>query len=436
MRFIYTVIYYLIMPFVLMRLLWRSRRAADYRKRWNERFGFSSYQANKESIWVHAVSVGETLAAIPLVKELIDKYSNDFRIIVTTTTPTGSALVTKHLGHCVTHMYAPFDVPTAVSRFLRRTRVKLCIIMETELWPNILTICNKRKIPIILANARLSERSCRRYRFIGRLTKHMLRSYHAVAAQGVLDGERFLQLGLNPKKLIVAGNIKFDLDIPAELIAQGKIIRNLIGNHRRVLIAASTHDGEETVILEAFKKIRCEIANLFLIIAPRHPNRFHKIAELCRQQHYQLATRSEKTAITNNTDILLVDTIGELQMIYAAADIAFVGGSLAHTGGHNLIEPAALGLPILTGPHLHNFTEISRLLQDAGAAQVITDADSLADAVIALCSAKELCEKIGLCAKKTIEANRGALQKHLEAIEKCVTQSPHLNRINVDATSY
>lgn len=420
MRFIYICIYYLIIPFILLRLLCRSRHTADYRRRWNERFGYPPHTLSQNTIWVHAVSVGETLAAIPLVKELIKQYAGHFHIIVTTTTPTGSALVTKHLHQQVTHMYAPFDIPIAVSRFLKRARVKLCIIMETELWPNILTICNKRKIPIILANGRLSERSFLRYQLIRRLTKRMLQSCHTLAAQGVLDGERFLQLGLDPKKLVVTGNIKFDLHIPSELIIQGKNIRKTIGEHRRVLIAASTHDTEEIIVLNAFKKIRQEIPNAFLIIAPRHPNRFQKIAELCRQKKFQFVTRSHQTPITEHVDILLLDTIGELQMIYASADIAFVGGSLVSTGGHNLIEPAALGLPILTGPYLHNFTEISKLLQDAGAAQVITDASSLADAVIALCSAKELREKIGLCAKKTIETNRGALQKHLEAIAKCM----------------
>lgn len=419
-RYIYTLIYYLIMPFVLIRLLWRSRKAADYRKRWNERFAYIKRIKQGEGIWIHAVSVGETLAAIPLVRALIKQYSPRFHIIVTTTTPTGSALVTKYLRNQVIHVYAPFDTPTAVSRFLRRTRVKLCVILETELWPNLLSICRKQKIPVILANARLSERSCKRYRLVSNLTKKMLSTYHTVAAQGVLDGERYLQLGLDPKKLVVTGNIKFDLNIPNELIQQGKEIREQIGIDRRVLIAASTHEGEDAIVLDAFQKIRKEIPNLFLIIAPRHPDRFQKVAELCREKKHQVAVRSQKTGINENTDILLLDTIGELQMIYAAADIAFVGGSLVPTGGHNIIEPAALGLPILTGPHLHNFTEISKLLQNAGAAQVITDAQGLAESVIALCSAKELREKIGLCAKKTIEANRGALQKHLECIAGCL----------------
>ena len=420
MRVIYTVIYYLIMPFILLRLLWRSRHTADYRKRWNERFGFVPYLVGKDSIWIHAVSVGETLAAIPLIKALVEQYAAQFQIIVTTTTPTGSALVTKNLDKKVLHVYAPFDVPFAVSRFLRRSRVKLCVIMETELWPNLLAMCSGKKIPVLLANARLSERSALRYQFIPELTRQMLSTYHTVAAQGVLDGERYLHLGLDPKKLVITGNIKFDLQIPDELILQGKAIKKCIGESRRVLIAASTHDGEEAIILNAFQKIRQEIPNLFLMLAPRHPDRFQKIADLCRQTHFKISTRSQQEPINQDTDILLVDTIGELQMIYAAADIAFVGGSLVPIGGHNLIEPAALGLPILTGPNLHNFTEISKLLQNAGAAQIVTDALSIADAVIALCSAKELREKISKCAKETIEANRGALQKHLECIERCL----------------
>lgn len=422
MRFLYTVIHYSIMPFVLARLLWRSRHTADYRKRWSERFGYITPSLHHNNIWIHAVSVGETIAAIPLVKSLIKEYHPKYNFIVTTTTPTGSALVTKHLNNLVTHVYAPFDVPSAVSRFLRRAKVTLCVIMETELWPNLLTICKKQQIPILLANGRLSERSSLRYQLIPGLTKHMLSAYHIVAAQGVLDGERYLHLGLDPKKLVISGNIKFDLHISPELIAQGMDIRKQIGFDRRIFIAASTHDTEENIVLNAFQKIRKSFPKLFLILAPRHPDRVLKIAEQCRQMGFKLCLRSQNTPIDHEIDILMVDTIGELQMIYAAADIAFVGGSLVPVGGHNLIEPAALGLPILTGPNLQNFTEISRLLQNAGAAQIVTDATSIADAVIALCSAKELREKIGEKAKETIHANRGALKKHMECIASCLDQ--------------
>lgn len=406
------------MPFILARLLWRSRHAADYRKRWNERFGFLPISSDKNSIWVHAVSVGETLAAIPLIKALVQQYSSLFNIIVTTTTPSGSTLVTKNLGETVLHVYAPFDVPFAVSRFLKRSRVQTCVILETELWPNILALCHRRKIPVILANARLSEQSYRRYRFISGLTRQMLTAYHTVAAQGVLDGERFLQLGLNPHKLIITGNIKFDLNIPDAVIAAGKAIKQTIGAHRLVFIAASTHEGEDEIILDAFRKIRVTIPNIFLILAPRHRDRFQKVKELCKA--FQCISRSTQNPITDKTDIFLVDTIGELQMIYAAADIAFVGGSLVPVGGHNLIEPASLGLPVLTGPYLHNFVEVSRLLQNAGAAQIVNNSNEIAENVIALFTAKDLREKIGRSAQETINSNRGALQKHLDCIAKCL----------------
>ncbi|MDP1573424.1 MAG: lipid IV(A) 3-deoxy-D-manno-octulosonic acid transferase [Coxiellaceae bacterium] len=422
MRAIYTLSYYLLIPFILLRFLWKSRHTVGYRKRWNERFGYVPFLVGKESLWIHAVSVGETLAAMPLIKSIIKNYSKDFRIIVTTTTPTGSALVTKHLDQSVLHLYAPLDAPTTVSRFLKRCRIKLCVIMETEMWPTLLMTCQSHNIPVVLTNARLSEKSYSGYKFIGSLTKKMMGAYHAVAAQGVLDGERFLQLGLDPKKLSVTGNIKFDLRISDELIAEGKKIRAQIGEQRRVLVAASTHETEEAIVLDAFKKIREQIPNLFLILVPRHRDRFQKVSELCLQKNYSLVLRSTQTPITEKTDILLLDSIGELQMIYAAGDIAFIGGSFVSTGGHNPVEAAALGLPVLTGPHLFNFTDISKLLQNVGAEQIVTDATTLAEAVIALCSAKELREKIGLRAKKTIDENRGALQKQLEVIAGCIAQ--------------
>lgn len=421
MRTFYTIIHYLSIPFVLIRLLYRSRHTKEYRKRWNERFAYITPDKENNYIWIHAVSVGETIAAIPLIKLLIQQYYPQYHFLVTTTTPTGSSLVIKNLGDQVMHVYAPFDIPSILGRFFRRIRnIKLCIIMETEMWPNLLFACKKQRIPILLANGRLSERSFSRYQIVSHLTRRMLQTYHTVAAQGVLDAERFLKLGLDPKKLMITGNIKFDIQIPDNLITQGNAIREAIGFHRWVFIAASTHDGEEEIILQAFAKIRAEIPDLFLILAPRHPNRCQKVLELCEQSQFKTIKRSLNLEIEFNTDILLIDTIGELQMIYAAADIAFVGGSLVPIGGHNLIEPAVLGLPILTGPHLHNFTEISRLLQNAGAAQIVTDSQAIADIVIGLCSAKELREKIGQCGKETIEANRGALLKHVRCVEDIV----------------
>lgn len=423
MRVIYTGIYYLAIPFIFLRLLWRSRHTKAYRKRWSERIGLiPPVTTGKQSIWIHAVSVGETIAAIPLIEAMIKQYPT-YTILVTSTTPTGSALVEKRLGKSVHHCYAPFDTPTSVHRFLQRANAALCIIMETELWPNLFHGCKKHQIPIILANGRLSERSANRYKKIPKVTKSMLQSCHRLIAQGSKDGERYVSLGLDPKKLVISGNIKFDMVISESVIAQGKALRQQLGENRLALIAASTHEGEEKIILTAFNTIRETIPNLLLILVPRHQDRFDKVHDLCTTQHYAIARRSLKDKLTEQTDILLVDTIGELRMIFAAGDIAFVGGSFAPIGGHNFIEPAALGLPLLSGPHLHNFTEISQLLIGAGALQIVKTATALAKATIDLCESETLRKKIGDQAKATIEANKGALNTHLLCIKESLIES-------------
>ena len=418
LRYLYTLLHCIALPGILIRLLWRSRHSIGYRQRWNERFGYiKRLPESKQSIWIHAVSVGEAIAAVPLIKALKLRYPH-YTIVVTTTTPTGSAQVIKHLQNQVMHVYSPYDIPNCVNRFLRRTRTRLFIIMETELWPNMLRCCRKRGIPVMLANARLSERSKRKYQLIPNLTKSMLQTYSIVAAQGLLDGERLISLGLEPKRLMVSGNIKFDIQLPQDLIQQGHTLRSEWGTQNRpTFIAASTHEGEEEIILEAFKEIRKQLPTALLVLTPRHPNRFTKVGRLCQKEGYRIALRSQNQQPDNNTDILLGDTMGELQLMYGACDISFVGGSLVPVGGHNLIEPAALGVPVLTGQHLQNFTDISKLLKDAGAAQIVTDAHSLASAVIALFSADDLCKKMGTRAREVIATNRGALKKHLDWIE-------------------
>lgn len=418
-RRVYTLLHYLSLPAIMIRLLWRSRYTVAYRQRWSERFGYIKRVTQTEaSIWIHAVSLGEANAAIPLIKELITRY-RQYTIVVTTTTPTGSAQIIRHLKDQVMHVYAPYDVPWMVNRFLRRSRTKLCIIMETEIWPNILHCCRHHNIPIFLANARLSERSKLRYQLIATLTKAMLRSYSMVSAQGLLDGERLLSLGLDPKRLMISGNIKFDIQLPPNIHEQGRQLRNdWNAKNRPIFIAASTHEGEEEIILDAFKRIQTQLPNVLLVLVPRHPDRFAKVEKLCKDRDLHLALRSLDQLPNADTDVMLGDTIGELLLFYAASDIAFVGGSLVPVGGHNLIEPAAIGLPVLTGPQLHNFTEISRLLQNAGTAQIVHDAKDIASCVNALFSAKELREKMGIRAREVITANSGALEKHLEWIEK------------------
>jgi 3-deoxy-D-manno-octulosonic-acid transferase len=418
-RRLYTLLHYLVLPAIMVRLLWRSRDTVAYRQRWSERFGYIERVTKTDaSIWVHAVSLGEATAAIPLIKELIVRYPQ-YTIVVTTTTLTGSAQVIRHLKDDVMHVYAPYDVPWMVNRFIRRSRTQLCIIMETEIWPNILHCCRHNNVPIFLANARLSERSKLRYQLIGNLTKTMLQSYSMVAAQGLLDGERLLSLGLDPKRLMISGNIKFDIPLPDNIVQQGADLRREWNADRRpVFIAASTHEGEDEIILDAFEEIKKQLPETLLILVPRHPDRFSKVEQLCKDRGRHLVLRSLNQLPGPATDLILGDTMGELLLLYAASDIAFVGGSLVPVGGHNLIEPAALGLPVITGPYLRNFTEISRLLQNAGTAQVAGNAKLIAATVNALFSAKALREKMGARAKEVINSNRGALEKHLEWIEK------------------
>lgn len=417
LRVLYTLGFYLAFPAILLRLLWRSRKNSHYRHRWNERFGYiKRLPADQKSIWVHAVSMGEAIAAIPLIQELKKRYPN-FNIVVTNTTPTGSAQIKKAFNNEILHFYTPFDVSSAVNRFIRRINPQLCIIMETEMWPNLLRCLRRKKIPVMLANARISERSKNNYKIISNITRNMLSTYAVVSAQGLLDGERFIELGLDPQKLMLSGNIKFDLSLPADIEIQGKLLRQQWGTSLRpTFIAASTHEGEETIILDAFAQILKKISNALLILVPRHPARFEKVAKLCTNSGYRIVYRSKNEIPSTETNIILGDTIGELCLIYATADLAFVGGSLVPTGGHNLIEPASLALPVLTGPYLHNFTEISNKLKSAGAAQIVQDSKSLSLAVIALFSAKELREKMGHCAREVVIENRGALEKHLDWI--------------------
>jgi 3-deoxy-D-manno-octulosonic-acid transferase len=418
-RQLYTLIYCLVFPGVLTRLLWRSRISKEYRKRWNERFGFiTPVPEGTQSIWIHAVSVGETIAAVPLIKALIERFPN-YNVVVTTSTPTGSAQVSQNLKNQVIHYYSPFDISSCVNRFIHRTNTKFCIIMETELWPNLLHCCHQSKVPILLANARLSEKSRRRYRLIPFLTKPMLETYSMVAAQGKPDGKRFVELGLNPNNMIVTGNIKFDIPISHTLIEQGKVLRSEWGSsHRPTFIAASTHEGEEEIVLDAFDILRKKNPDILLVLVPRHPERFAKVAKLCEKRGCKIVLRSQKQPIEPDTQIMLGDTMGELRLIYAACDVAFVGGSLIPIGGHNLIEPASLGLPVLTGPNLQNFVVIGRILQEAGVAQIVHDAKSMAHQVSNLLALDHVRKEIAMKAHQVIIANQGALAKHLEWIQK------------------
>jgi 3-deoxy-D-manno-octulosonic-acid transferase len=422
-RHLYSVFFYLLMPLILLRLLFRGMAAPNYRKRWLQRFGFfTPPELNKDTIWLHAVSVGETLAAVPLVKALQTKYP-DHRLLITCMTPTGYERITAAFGDSVDHSYAPYDTPDAVARFLRRVQPKMLIIMETELWPNTVAGCYKRQIPVILANGRLSEKSARGYGRVPGLSAPMLGQLTAVAAQHGDDGARFTELGLSAKNLYITGNIKFDLDLSAEVRQSAEALRQQWSGttQRPILLAASTHRGEDEIILQAFGLIKQSVDNLLLVLVPRHPERFNQVGDLCREAGYSLARRSSNDSV-EQADILLGDSMGELMTFFGACDIAFVGGSLVTNGGHNMIEPAAWGKPTLSGLSVFNFAEVSRLLAEAGGLSLVEDAAALADATIELIENPEQAQQMGQQAQRVAEANRGALKRLLTVIDNSLSQ--------------
>lgn len=415
MRALYTAVLYLLTPLVFLRLAWRGRRARAYWRRWPERLGMVAAVAGERPIWLHAVSVGEVLAALPLIEALLARYPS-LPLLVTTTTPTGSERVREALGARVLHVYAPYDLSGAVRRFLERTRPRLALVMETELWPNLYAGLRRRRIPLLLLNARLSARSARGYRRLGSLVRGTLACVDFIAAQGRDDAERLLALGAPTERVAVLGNIKFDLAPLPELDAAASELRARWPG-RPVLIAASTHEGEDEQVLDAYAQLKTRFPQLVLFLVPRHPERFERVAALVTGRGYALSRRSRSEA---GAEVYLGDTMGELMTLYAAADVAFVGGSLVPTGGHNPIEPAALGLPVLCGPHVFNFAEITGLLCAAGGAQRVADAGELAREVALLLEDPARARAMGTAARSEVQRHRGALERMLERI------TPHL----------
>ena len=409
LRTLYTFLLYLLTPLVLLRLAWRGLRARDYWRRWPERFGYIEPALGEQVIWIHAVSVGEVQAAELVVRALLERYP-DYSLLVTTVTPTGSARVTALFGQQVAHVYAPYDLPGAVSRFFDRVRPRLAIVMETELWPNLFHACQQRAVPLLVINARLSARSVAGYRRVRGLAGDTLAAVTEIAAQTETDARRFESIGANPAIITVTGNLKFEQRIPPSLLERAEVLRRDWGVGRPVWIASSTHEGEDEQILHVFQQLRKQSGDCLLVLVPRHPERFESVAALCVQQRYETVLRSEHVSCTAETAVYVGDTMGELPLLYAAADVAFVGGSLVPHGGHNLLEPAALGLPVVTGPHVFNFVEICELLIDAGAAVKVTDTDELLQTVTRWLGDANERHRVGQLGRQVVEKNRGALQ--------------------------
>jgi 3-deoxy-D-manno-octulosonic-acid transferase len=420
MRQLYTLLFYLLLPILLLRLWWRGCKAPGYRQNWHQRLGLGP-AIGQPVIWIHAVSVGETVAIAPLVNRLLMRYPQH-RVLITNMTPTGAEQVRKLFGDRVEQRFCPWDIPLALRAFLRRTRPELCIIVETELWPNLVDQCACAGVPVLLANARLSARSARGYQRFSALTKPMLQQLSLIAAQGQADAERFVALGMPLERVDVTGSIKFDLQPDATQVAAGQALREQLGSDRPVLIAASTHQGEDEILLQTWQQLRVVHPELALMLVPRHPERFDAVAELCRGYSERLVRRSCGDRPGEHTDLYLGDSMGELMLFYAAADIAFVGGSFSGTGGHNPLEPAALGLPVVMGPDCFNFQSITDALTEAGGLVRVGDTAGLRSQLSIWFEDADQRREAGQQAAAFVAANRGALDRLEQAVSRLLTQ--------------
>ena len=417
LRGLYSAALYLLLPVTVYHLIWRGFRQRAYLLRWHERYaryGAAVADAD-EHLWVHTVSVGEVNAAAPLINALLREHPRR-RVLVTTITPTGSDRVRALWGTRVAHVYLPYDLTGAVGRFLRHFRPRIALIVETELWPNLLFACRDHAIPAYLINARLSERSLRGYRALRPLVGRALRTMRAVAAQSDADASRFVRLGAREDQLVVYGNLKFDTRVDPSIAVSALAFRSRIPG-RPVWISASTHPDEEAQVLAIDRRLRERWPDLLMLWAPRHPERFRPATMLAIETGLQVATRTLTVAPEADDAVFVIDTLGELMLFYACADVAFVGGSLQPVGGHNLLEPAAIGTAIVTGPHLHNFSDIAEQLRKADAVRIADDADAVAAALETLLADPDARARMVEAGRTLVEQGRGALRRTMDMIE-------------------
>ncbi len=421
-RTLYTALFYLGLPLVAIRLWLRARKAPAYAKRIGERFSCNMPTLQPGGIWVHAVSVGESIAAAPMIRALLQRYPQ-LPITVTCMTPTGSERIQALFANepRIQHCYLPYDLPCAAARFLDRVQPKLAVIMETELWPNHIHQCAKRRIPVALANGRLSQRSAKGYGRFSKLTAPMLAEMSLFAVQTEAEAQRFRDLGARPETVEVTGSIKFDLTIDPQLLQRAAELRaQWQALERPVWIAASTHEGEDEVVLNAHRRLLANHPDALLILVPRHPERFNAVFDLCQREGFATVRRSTGAHVDAQTSVLLGDTMGELLFLYALADSAFVGGSLVANGGHNLLEPAALAKPVISGPHLFNFLDIAAQLREAGALAEVDDAEGLAVEVQRLFELPRDAQRMAEAGLAVMRRNQGALQRLLEGLGRLI----------------
>ena len=415
-RNVYTFLLYLLLPFTPLKLLWRARKQPEYLEHWQERYGFYKIKPHKPVIWLHCVSVGETRAAEPLVKALLAQHP-EYLILLTHTTPTGRATSEQLFGGNVSRAYLPYDLPFAVNRFLKHFKPVIGLLMETELWFNLIASCQQHKIPLLLANARLSEKSAQGYLKLGKVARQGLQGLTAIAAQTPQDAARLQNLGANNVSII--GNIKFDVAPQDNAATKGQALRNVLGKERLVFLAASTRDGEEELILDAVAE--ADIPNLLTIIVPRHPQRFDAVAELLKKNTSGFARRSSlgnDTVVNAQTSFVLGDSMGEMFTYYASCDIAFIGGSLLPLGGQNLIEACSMGKPVLIGSHTFNFEQATEMAIAAGAALRVQDSSDLARHLQTLFADAGKQNAMSAAALRFSNESRGATERTLSLLNQ------------------
>jgi 3-deoxy-D-manno-octulosonic-acid transferase len=414
---LYSLVLHLAFPVTLYHLIWRGMRQREYLQRWPERYGWLDGKLDlHDTLWVHAVSVGEVIAARPLVDGLLAAHPGR-PLLVTTITPTGSDRVRALWGDKVHHVYLPYDLRSMVRRFLDRARPAIAVIVETEIWLNLYVECGRRGIPLVMVNARLSERSLRGYLPVQSLARLAMRAVTRIAAQSNADAMRLARIGADPARIVVTGNLKYDLTLPDGIEAQARRWREAWGSGRPVWIAASTHTPEEDPVLEIHARLLERHPDALLLWAPRHPERFAPVAESAAALGLRVATRRANALPSPDTQVFVVDTLGELLRFFAAADVAFVGGSLCDVGGHNVLEPAALGIPSVVGPRTFNFAEVTRRLRDAGALRQSPDATAVGDDVLALLEDGAARTRMGEAGRRQVSELSGALGRTLALLE-------------------
>ncbi|MHB1587288.1 MAG: lipid IV(A) 3-deoxy-D-manno-octulosonic acid transferase [Acidiferrobacteraceae bacterium] len=421
-RAAYSLLLWCLLPFAFVRLAIKGVRVPGYWRGWSQRLGFIPVRL-EQSLWIHAVSVGEVRAAVPLVRALHRAYPGR-PLLVTTTTPTGAEQARALLGDIAEHTYLPYDLPLAVERFLARVTPAVLLVMETEIWPVLYERCARHRIPVCLLNARLSARSFRRYRRVPGLVQDTLGHVALIAAQSDDDAARLSELGASPGRVKTTGNIKFDLDLPKDLAQQARAVRAAFSGATAVWIAASTHDGEEEVVLSTHAALRKRYPGLGLILAPRHPERAAALSRLCRRHGFTPVRRSlAGDPVIRDDALLLADTLGELPLLMAATEVAFVGGSLVPVGGHNLLEPCALGVPVVFGPHMFNFTEIARRVRRYGAGCEVPDAQGLRETIDHYLADPKRRAAAGAAGQKLILDHHGALERSLALLDPLIAKT-------------